>query len=142
MDILENQVCFWDNSPKPIIPMPQCSKFEPEYREELDKDGNKYLKKIGQINFYDKIQEARDSVELSNLIQMYLPKVDEFDLTKIEETIEDFTYLPDNLIDVENIILKAREVFDTSPIEIKNLFNNNFHSFLAGSQNGTLESYY
>lgn len=141
MDQLENQCCFWDNSPKPIIPMPECPKTVPDYREELDKDGNKYLKQIGVINFYDKIQEARESVELSNLIEMYRPKVDEFDLTKMEEAIADFTNMPDNLIDVENIILNAKDIWNGSPIEIKNLFNNNFNTFLAGAQNGTLESF-
>jgi len=141
MEQLENQCCFWDNCPKPIIPMPECSKFETEYREELDKDGNKYLKKIGKINVYDKIQEAREGVELSNLIEMYRPKIDEFDLTKMEESIADFTNMPDSLIDVENIILKAKDLWNGSPLEIKNLFNNNFNTFLAGAQNGTLESF-
>lgn len=136
----EIKMYYTESERKPIIPMPACSKYETEYKEIVDKEGNLELKEVGKINIYDKIQEARASVELKELLAKYQPEINENDLTKIEEITADFTNLPENLIEVTNILNNARSVFDQAPVEIKQAFNNNFNEFLAGSQNGTLKS--
>lgn len=120
--------------------MPETNKLEPEYKEIINKNGKKELKETGKINVYEKIQEAREGTALEELTKKYLIKINDMDLTKIEDTVTDLTNMPTNLIETMNIINSAREVYDNSPAELRNKFNNNFTEFLAGAQNGTLES--
>lgn len=133
---------FYSESNKPkTIATPCGSKFEPEYEEVINnKTGKTELKKTGETNVYDKIQESKESALLENIIKKYKIDINENNLTKIEETINDLTNLPDNLIDNLNIINQAKQTFEQSPQEVKQFFNNNFNEFLAGSENGTLNS--
>jgi hypothetical protein len=120
--------------------MPTTSKFEPEYKEILNAQGKKFLKKVGETNVYEKIQAGKDSATLENLINKYKIKINDENLTKLDETITDLTNIPTNLVEALNTIDEARATYENSPTEIKKVFNNNFTEFLAGSQNGTLES--
>ena len=114
--------------------------FEPIFEEKTDKEGHTELKQVDTKNIYELIQEAREGVELSQLIEKYRPKIDEFDLTKMEESIQDLSEMPDNLIDAYNLINQTKKTFEEMPSSIKNEFNNNYLAFIAGSANGTLES--
>ena len=120
--------------------MPITSKFEPEYKEIINKNGKKELKETGKINVYEKIQEAREGTAIEELTKKYLVKINDMDLTKLDEAVTDLTNMPTNLIETMNVINKAREIYDNSPAELRNKFNNNFTEFIAGAQNGTLES--
>lgn len=133
---------FYSESNKPTrVAMPKCPKYQPEYEEFIDpKTGNEYLKETGKTNTYERIQEAKDGALLKNIIERYNFKIDETRLDKIENTINDFTGIPDNIIESLNIVNQARTTFDEMPKDIKNMFNNNFNEFLIGAQNGTLKS--
>lgn len=132
---------FYSESNKPkTIPMPKCSEYQEVYQEVLDKEGKTKLKVIEKVNVYNKIQESKDSVVLANLLETYKLKVNENNLTKLDETVLDLTNLPKNLSETLNVIDNAKLVFDQTPGEIKSFFNNNFNEFLQGAQNGTLTS--
>lgn len=132
---------FYSETNKPkTIPMPKCSEYQEVYQEVLDKEGKTKLKVIEKVNVYEKIQESKDSVILANLLETYKLKVNENNLTKLDETVLDLTNLPENLSETLNLIDNAKLVFDQTPGEIKSFFNNNFSEFLQGAQNGTLTS--
>lgn len=132
---------FYSESNRPkTIPMPKTNKYEPEYKEVLNKNGKKELKEVGKINVYEKIQEARAGSALDEITKKYLIKINDMDLTKLEEAVTDLTNVPTNLIETMNVINNAKEIYESAPAELKNRFNNNFTEFIAGAQNGTLES--
>lgn len=132
---------FYSETNKPkTIPMPECSEYQEIYQEVLDKEGKTKLKVIEKVNVYEKIQESKESVILANLLETYKLKVNENNLTKLDETVLDLTNLPENLSETLNLIDNAKLVFDQTPGEIKAFFNNNFSEFLQGAQNGTLTS--
>ncbi|UPW36499.1 internal scaffolding protein [Peromfec virus RodF8_36] len=131
---------YSESNTPPRMFQPETSRTEPDYEERLDKDGKKYLKKVGETDVYEKIQEARSGTELAQLIENFKIKINENDLTKVEETIIDVTNIPTNMIDALNVVEQAKTTFNTAPKEIRETFNNNFTEFLAGAQNGTLKS--
>lgn len=133
---------FYSESNKPkSIPHPKTSHFQAQYQERLDKDGKTFLKKIDNVDVYDKIQQAKDGVLLSNLIEKYKIKINDIDLTKLEEVaIQDFTNMPESFVGAINVIDDAKLIWQQQPKEIKAFFNNNFNEFIAGAQNGTLLS--
>lgn len=132
---------FYSESNRPkTIPQPETSQYEDEYEEVINKDGKVELKKTGTINVYEKIQAASEGITLRELISKYQIKVDDWDLTKINDSINDLTEIPENIIEYMNIVNKAKEIFESAPEQVRKVFNNNFNEFLIGSQNGSLKS--
>ena len=123
------------------IPHPECNKLVQEYREVIDKEGKVKLEETEKINIYEKIQEAGEGIILNELIEKYAMKINQGNVMQLDELIEDFTEVPDNMIDAMNLIDKAKNIYEKQPKDIKNAFNNNFNEFIAGAENGGLKTY-
>lgn len=123
------------------IPMPKCDPIQIQYDIFTNEDGIEYYKEVDRLNVYEKIQESKDGVLLSKIIDAYKPKIDEYDLTKLNKlAVMDYTKTPTNLIDAMNFLKEQHIYFDSMPLEIKLKFNNSFEEFIAGANNGTLKS--
>lgn len=115
---------------------PAGSKFLNVYQEEISKDGTKQLIKTGQTNIYDKIQASLEETKVENILKA----VAMGDLSMLQAqkpTYIDATTLPKTLMEAQNIVLKAKHEFESLPIKIKNLFDNNAELYV--SQIGTKE---
>lgn len=133
---------FYSETRRPSrISQPKTNNIEPIYKEAINtKTGKKYLKKVDEVDVYEKIQAAAEGVTLKEIIKRYginpfesAEKIDEFGTE-----ILDYTNQPKNLMEALEITNEAKNVFDNLSKEIKQIFNNNFSEFLAGSQNGKL----
>ena len=130
------------NRPARVI-QPATRTTEPEYKETIDtKTGKKVLKKIGEIDVYEKIQTATEGTSLKELINRYNIDPSESAVKLETETGEilDYTNQPRNLMEALEITNQAKNLFENSSKEIKQKFNNNFTEFLAAANNGKLET--
>lgn len=116
---------------------PVGSIYEDEYQEEINKkDGRKHLVKTGKINIYEKIQQDLESCKIENIIH----KLAMGDLSVFREaqlTYADATDMPKNLMEAQNIVVKAKSEFDKMPKEVRELFHNSPEEYV--SQMGTEE---
>lgn len=114
-------------------------KTEPIYEEVIDKNGIKVLKKTGETNFYEKIQEHKNSVLLSEIIKRYEIQPDDITAEVIENGIVDLTKVPENAIEAYAYVENAKNIWNNVGPEIQKKFNNDFTNFLKGASDGTLE---
>ena len=119
----------------------ECSKTAPIYEETINtKTLQKELKKVGETNVYEKIQESRDSTDIQKIIERYQINVDE--KLDISDEILDYTNNPTSLIEAHQMIINAENIWDKEPNVIKEKFGNNFEQYLASANNGTLKQVY
>lgn len=111
------------NRPK-RIPTPSGDQFLEVYQEEIDKDGKKVLVMVGKTNIYDKIQESREDTKISNIL-MHLANGDLSVLRQQKPQYIDSTTLPKNLMEANNIVLKAKQEFEKMPKEVREKFDYN-----------------
>lgn len=107
-----------------------------EYQEELNENGQKNLVKIGEKNIYAMIQEDAESVKIENILHA-VAMGDLAALKQREATYYDATTMPSNLMEVQNIILKARDEFYKMPLEVRKEFKNDPEVYV--SEMGTKE---
>lgn len=119
----------------------ECSKTIPVYEEQINtKTLQKELKKVGETNIYEKIQESRDATDIQKIIERYQINIDE--KIDIRDEILDYTGYPGDLIEAYKMTLNAEQIWDKEPASIKEKFGNNFVEYLAAANNGTLEKVY
>ena len=108
-----------------------------EYQEEISKkDGRKHLVVSGQKNIYEIIQQDLESCKIENIIQ----KLAMGDLSVFKEakiTYADADDFPKNLMEAQNIVVRAKSEFDKMPKEVRELFHNSPEEYV--SQMGTKE---
>lgn len=113
------------------------SKYENTYQEEIDKkSGKKVLVKTGETCIYDMIQEDLEASKIENIIH----KLAMGDLSVLREaklTYVDAEDFPKNLMEAQNIVVKAKEEFDKFPAEVRKEFNNSPEQYV--SEMGTAE---
>lgn len=115
---------------------PPGDEFLEVFQEEIDKDGNHNLVCTGKTNIYQKIQEEAPSTLIENILAA-CAMGDYSRIREQEPVYIDATTLPKNLMECENIVLKAKQQFENYPSDIKELFNNNPDKYL--SEMGTEE---
>lgn len=103
------------------------------------KTGKLETKKTKEEPFYEKIQAAKDSQILDNIIQRYNIDLNNKHITEINEEIVDMTNMPEDLIETYALTTKLQTMFNESTAEIKNHFKD-FAGFLQSFQKGTLKS--
>lgn len=113
------------------------SRYENTYQEQIDKkSGKKILVKIGETCVYDMIQADLEQSKIENIIHKLamgdLSVMREANLTYVDA--EDF---PKNLMEAQNLVVKAKAEFDKFPAEIKKEFNNSPEQYV--SEMGTEE---
>lgn len=118
------------------IPTPSGDEFLNTYQEEVQKNGNIELVCVGKTNVYDKIQEELESTKIENILQRVA--MGDLSMLRAQEPIYiDATTFPKNLMECQNIVLKAKQEFEKFPKEVKELFNNSADAYVA--QMGTQE---
>ena len=106
------------------------------FQEEILKDGTKGLVKIGKTNVYEKIQEDAESVKIENILKA--SALGDFSMLRAQDPVYiDATSLPKNLMECENIVLRAKSEFEKMPPEVRKLFNNSPEIYV--SEMGTKE---
>lgn len=108
---------------------PAGDKYLDVFQEEITEKGTG-LVAVGKTNVYDKIQEDVESTKIENV----LAAVAMGDLSVLrtqEPTYIDATSLPKNLMQAQNIVLKAKQEFEKMPSEVRELFNNNPDTYIA-----------
>lgn len=126
------------NYPK-TIPAPTCEAIIPEFALETDSKGRTNLvkQKIG-TNIYDKIQAAKDSTMIDNIIKRFY-EGDTTILQKMQGQFGNFTNMPTTLAEAQQKIIDAEEFFNKQPIEFKQKFGMDPRQFLAAAGNGMLK---
>lgn len=115
------------------------SKIMPIYEEIIDKNGKKVLKHTEDTNIYEQIQEHKDSVLLSNLIEKYQLDPEELPKALVSDEVIDITSIPTNPVDAYVYIENAKNIWNKLGNKLQEQFNNDFTQFLQGAENGTLE---
>lgn len=107
------------------------SRYENVYQEEIDKkSGSKHLVKVGETCVYDVIQEDLEASKIENIIHK-LAMGDLSVLKQAELTYADADEFPKNLMEAQNIVVKAKAEFDKFPEEVKKLFNNSPEQYVS-----------
>lgn len=98
------------------------SRYKTEYIIELDKDGKKQLKAVGKTNVYEIIQESLEETKIENIIRR-ATLGDTSVLEKLSGQFMDISEMPKTFMEMQNMIIKARQEFDKLPLEIKKNFD-------------------
>ena len=92
------------------------------FQEEITKEGKKELVCIGKTNVHDKIQEGKEKTEIQNVLAA-VAMGDLSVLKSQEPQYIDATTFPKNLMEANNIVLKAKQEFEKMPKEVREKFN-------------------
>lgn len=115
---------------------PAGDQFLEVFQEEIDKNGNHNLVCTGKTNIYAKIQEDLESTKIENILAA--TAMGDFSMLRMQDPVYiDATTFPKNLMECQNIVLKAKEQFEKMPTEVKELFDNNPDKYM--SQMGSKE---
>lgn len=101
-----------------------------EYELVIDEQGREELKPSGETDLQEYIQSHRDSVDFNLIIQRY--QAGDIDaLERIKGIYADVSGLPTSLSEIMNLNNRGKMEFDKLPVEIKQLYGNNYMEFLA-----------
>lgn len=123
----------------PRSPYPKSHKIVPTYSLKIDKQtGKKELKETGKTDIYERIQESKESTMIYNILEKFLDGDNEI-INKQVSRYGDFTELPTNLAEAQQLIIDAENTFKSLPLDIRKEFNHSPTEFMAGIENGKLE---
>lgn len=111
------------NRPK-TIPTNPGDGYLDEFQEQITKKGEKELVKIGEKDIYAMIQVDLEGTKIENILHA-MAMGDLSALQQREATYYDATQMPKNLMEVENLVLKAKYEFEQMPSEVREKFDNN-----------------
>lgn len=122
---------------------PTGNRIKTVYKRVIHSNGSKDLVENGKEDIYEYIQLAGKGCLLRDLIKR-AQCGDAAALDSRTGGFGDFTNAPGSLIEAENSLLKAREIYDHLPVETKQKYNSSFVSFLEAVDNGSFvkNSYY
>lgn len=109
---------------------PSGTKFLNVYQEEISKKGNLHLVKTGQTNVYDKIQADLESTKIENILHQ-VAMGDLSVLNQRETLYVDATNMPKNLMEAQNIVIKAKAEFEQFPKEVREIFHNSPEEYVS-----------
>lgn len=121
--------------PKRVFTNPG-TRFLDTFQEQIAKDGSIEVVKVGQRCVYDEIQVDLESTKIENILHA-VALGDLNALKQREAFYVDATTMPKNLMEAQNIVVRAKEEFYTMPVEIRELFNNSPEKYV--SEMGTKE---
>lgn len=109
---------------------PAGTKYLNTYQEEIDKKGHLHLVKVGQTNVYDKIQADLESTKIENILHQ-VAMGDLSVLNQRETLYVDATNMPKNLMEAQNIVIKAKAEFEEFPKEVREIFHNSPEEYVS-----------
>lgn len=110
------------NRPK-TIPTEAGRKYLNTYSETIKKSGKRELEKTGETNVYEKIQAHAEECKIENILHA-VAMGDLEALNQREATYMDATTMPQNLMEMENLVIKAKDEFYKMPLEVRKEFGN------------------
>lgn len=109
---------------------PAGTRYLNVYQEELDKKGRLHLVKTGQTNVYEKIQADLESTKIENILHQ-VAMGDLSVLNQRETLYVDATNMPKNLMEAQNIVIKAKAEFEQFPKEVREIFHNSPEEYVS-----------
>lgn len=107
------------------------SRYENLYQEQINKkSGKKELVKVGETCVYDTIQSDFESTKIENILHK-LAMGDYSVLKQAELTYVDEKDFPKDLMEAQNIVVKAKAEFDKFPAEVRELFHNSPEEYVS-----------
>lgn len=116
------------NRPK-TIPTNPGDRFLDEFQEKITKNGTELIK-IGKKNIYEMIQVDLESTKIENILHA-VAMGDLSALQQREATYIDATEFPKNLMEAQNIVIKAQDEFKKMPKEVRELWHDNPYEYVA-----------
>lgn len=123
------------NKPK-TKPSEPGRRYLNEYQETTDERGVLCLEKTGEKNIYEMIQADADSADIKKILQA-VARGDLNALHQREAVYADVTTMPKSMMEMQNLIIKAKDEFYKMPVEVRKLFDNSPEAYVA--QMGTKE---
>lgn len=112
--------------------MPLGSPIASTYGYRIDKKtGKKILEKTGETNIYEKIQESLEGSKLINIIKKVTISGDMTPLNVKEGQFIDISELPTNMIELQNVIFKAKGEFNKLDAETRSKFDNSVEKYVS-----------
>lgn len=102
-------------------PTPAGTKFLPTYTLST-LEGRETLERTGKNNIYDMIQADLEESKIENVIKKVMMG-DLSVLRQSEPQYIDASTMPNDMMTVQNIIVKTKQEFEKFPEEVKKLFN-------------------
>lgn len=121
------------------VPTNEGDDFLPQYVESVDKNGKTYLKKVGDKNVFNEIQEAAVGTSIYEIYDKYLQTGDESLLEQRKGIFADFTNVPTNPADIHRMVIEADGTFNQLDKEVRELFENDVGMFKQSVLDGTFE---
>lgn len=110
------------------IQTPLGSETQPIYDYRIDKKtGRKILEKVGETNIYEMIQASHEGTKLENIIKRC---TDPASLVAPGQYV-DLTEVPTNLMELQNVILKAKGEFEKLDSETRKKFGNSAEQYVS-----------
>lgn len=117
------------------IPAPSGEKIVPVYSLVVDEEtGREDIQVTGKTNIYDFIQKSLDETLVYNIIERY-NQGDVSALEKIKGFYGDVTNAPKNLAEAQQILINAKKVFDSLPLDVRAKYNHSVSEFLSAVEN-------
>lgn len=101
-----------------------------KYGSRLDKFGNRIIEKKQPINRYAEIQSYADETNINSILTRYV-NGDKTVLSQKAAMFMDITQIPDNISDLFNLTVAAKDLFASLPTEVKDVFGNNVYNFVS-----------
>ena len=111
------------------IPVNPGDHFLNEYQEKITKDG-KELVEVGKRNIWDMIQADLEQSKIENILKA-VAMGDLSALQQREAIYCDATEFPKNLMEAQNLVIKAQDEFKTFPKEVRDLFHDNPYEYIS-----------
>lgn len=112
---------FYTQSGDPIKPL---------YGLEVDKKGVSQLVEKGKYNLYDFIQSHKDTVDIHKILERF-QNGDVDALNKYQGYYGDITEAPKTFADALNAVIKAKDLFNSLPLDVREKFDHSPEQFIA-----------
>lgn len=104
--------------------------IKPLYGLEVDKKGVTQLVEKGKYDLYEYIQSHADSVDIHKILERF-QNGDIDALSKYQGYYGDITEAPKTFADALNAVIKAKDLFNSLPLEVREKFDHNPEQFVA-----------
>lgn len=104
--------------------------IKPLYGLEVDKKGVTQLVEKGKYNLYDFIQSHKDSVDIHKILERF-QNGDVDALNKYQGYYGDITEAPKTFADALNAVIKAKDLFNSLPLDVREKFDHSPEQFIA-----------
>ena len=107
------------NNLPPKIPTPSGSPWRTKYKKSTDEEGNVTIVECGKTNVYEKIQAAKDSTMIYNIIERY--QNGEIGLIQRQGYYGDVSNVPKDIFEAEEQAKEASNNLNKLPKELRQI---------------------